>query len=190
MGSYFYVLAGLPFLEFESGRFPDLRDFLETCRLFLTDADQRVMESVKVEPETEGAWHPLLLRFWHWEIGLRNELARQRAELLGREAQIRLNDMGSDCTAIAGLRDSLKGIMQSESPLKVDEELDRLRWQYLDEIAAGQYFNLQQLIVYYLRLQILQRRQSLTSDSGREIYQDHYNNILSSIDGLQNGVRA
>ncbi|MGI9257136.1 MAG: hypothetical protein ACR2PY_09405 [Salinispira sp.] len=185
MSSYYYILASLPHLEFESDYIPDPADFLDLCRLFLSESDMRIVESATLHPHAEApaetapetAAVPLLEKFRHWEIGLRNELAKQRSQILNREAAIRLNDDGSDCTAVSGLADSVKLIMQSATPLEADIGLDRLRWQYLNELGSGHYFNVQQLIVYYLRLRIRIRRDRLTADSGIAAYNEQMNGV-------------
>ena len=184
---YYYAVASLPFLEFESDLLPTVEELLSLCYLCGGESGLRIIESVKLEPDFGASADPLLKSFWRWEIGLRNELARLRAQVLNREATVYLDDTGSDCTAIAGLSDALKIIMQSTSPLETDKGIDRLRWQYLDELESGQIFNLQQMIVYYLRLQILLRRRTLVADEGRKIYQQHYATLYQQ---AQNGVQA
>ncbi len=181
MSSYYYILASLPHLTFESEHIPEPAVFLDLCRLFLSESDMRIVESATLYPHAEApaetAAVPLLEKFRHWEIGLRNELAKQRSQILNREAAIRLNDEGSDCTAVSGLADSVKLIMQSATPLEADIGLDRLRWQYLDELGSGHYFNVQQLIVYYLRVRIRIRRDRLTADSGIAAYNEQMNGV-------------
>ena len=197
MSSYYYILASLPHLEFESGHIPVPADFLDLCRLFLSESDMRIIESATLHPHAEAAQEapaedaqeapavPLLEKFRRWEMGLRNELAKQRSQILNREANIRLNDEGSDCTAVSGLADSVKLIMQSATPLEADRELDRLRWQYLNELGSGHYFNIEQLIVYYLRVRICIRRALLTADSGITAYDEQYGIIMAETENLR-----
>ena len=176
MGSYYYAAASLPFLEFTSDVLPAAEDFLSLCYHCGGDAELKIIASASLEPNDVSA-HPLIRSFWRWEIGLRNELTRQRSLLLNRESVIHSDDTGSDGTAIAGLSEMLKALMQSSNPLEADEELDRLRWQYLDELECGHVFDIQQMIVYYLRLQILLRRRSLVVDEGRRLYQQYVADI-------------
>ena len=187
MGSYYYAIASLPFLEFTSDLLPDPEDIFSLVAICGSAEDARIIRRAKIEPDFIHPADPLLKRFWRWENGLRNELARQRAQTLNKEVLVHRDDAGSDGTAVAGLSDALKVVMQSDSPLEADEGLDRLRWSYLDELEIGQFFNLQQMIIYYLRLQILHRRRMLIADGGKKHYEAHYKIIYQQ---YQNGAQA
>jgi len=58
-------------------------------------------------------------------------------------------------------------------PLTVEKNLLLWRWQFLDSLEFGHYFDLEFLIMYYLRLQILKRLFTFNKKIGREKYQQY-----------------
>ena len=56
------------------------------------------------------------------------------------------------------LAEIARHLLALDSPLAADEELDRLRWRFLEELAFGHYFDLETLVIYRLKLRILERR--------------------------------
>lgn len=193
MGSYYYAVASLPYLTFETEDVPGREEFLEICRQWGTESDLEILSRITLEPDAPGL-HPILDRYQRFETGLRNELVKQRSQHLQRDPQdyIHSDKTGDDHTAVSGLSEQVRAAVQAPTPLKADEILDRLRWQFLDELEIGQFFNVQQMIVYYLRLQILLRRNSLTKETGREEFDGHYQKVRSQMQEIQNdnGVQA
>ena len=59
-----------------------------------------------------------------------------------------------------------KAILALDSPRAADEELDRVRWRVLEELAFGHYFDVETLVVYLLKLRILERRARFDAAAG------------------------
>jgi hypothetical protein len=68
-----------------------------------------------------------------------------------------------------------------ESPLQAEELLNRARWSYLDELEVGHYFDIEKILVYALRLQILARKALFEEDKGVEMFQKVYAEVTSPI---------
>ena len=49
--------------------------------------------------------------------------------------------------------------------------MNRGRWQFLEDIELGHDFDLERLLVYSIKLQLLERRESLTVEKGEERFQ-------------------
>ena len=45
--------------------------------------------------------------------------------------------------------------------------MESARWDYLDSLEFGRYFNLESLVLYLLKLKVLERRAGLMADRGR-----------------------
>ncbi|MBN1647418.1 MAG: DUF2764 family protein [Spirochaetales bacterium] len=56
-------------------------------------------------------------------------------------------------------------------PAEAELILDKSRWEYLEELEQGHFFELDNLLAYYLKLQILERRFSMTEEKGRKEYE-------------------
>jgi hypothetical protein len=187
MSSYYYAMSSLPYLRLDGDQYPSREEFLETARDAADEDDFRVISSSNLDPADGPAPHPLVEEFHRWETGLRNELVRQRAAALERDGQafVRRVDTGEDFTARSGLAEAVRAAVQAASPLKADESLDEMRWQYLEELEVGHFFTIEQMIVYYLKLQILLRRRSLTSEAGLEAFTGHYETVHSRMQQTQ-----
>lgn len=154
-GGYYYLVASLPHLKF--GAVPPLTrgQFLSRCAGQVSAAHYRVLAGVErfqARPTKTGL---ALLDRWHErERALRNALASARAKRLGIAAAAHLRDFRPD-PRLAGIA---QRVITLDSPLAADEELDRVRWRFLEDLAFGRYFDLETLVVYLLKLRILERR--------------------------------
>ncbi len=154
-GGYYYLVASLPHLQF--GAAPRLTpgEFLRRCAAQVSPAHYRILAEVKpfqTQPAKTGL--ALLDRWYERERALRNALASERAKRLGVTAAGHLRDFRPD----PRLAEIARQLLALDSPLAADEALDRARWRFLEELAFGHYFDLEALVVYRLKLRILERR--------------------------------
>ena len=183
MGQYYYTAAALPMLTF-SGEQPVTYDaFLSFCRDTLGSRDFTVLEQLSFSSPDRPIANPLAERWRVWETGLRDALADLRSRALGWGGVVRANRMPSIETARIAQNAAGTG-----SPLAAEELLDRARWNYLDDLQFGHYFDIEYLIVYSLRLQIVERRRLYTADKGAEAYREIYQSIQASMNaGVRDG---
>ncbi len=178
MNQYYYAVSSLPFLDFESAPLLTLSEFMDICRSTLTEKDFEVISSLHLNGLKGSDFSLSVLTKWvSWEGTLRNEIAKLRADSLDMEAEPYLYAVESNTEApgYAGIAYKL------DSPLLAEESIDRARWQFLDELESGHYFDLEKLIVYLLRLKILERRTMFTIEKGNENFQKIYENIKESV---------
>lgn len=154
-GGYYYLVASLPLMHF--GEAPKLASgpFLSRCATQVSAAHYAMLagvELVQSQPQITGL---ALLDRWHdHERALRNALAVARAQRLGIEPTAHLRHFRPH-PALAGFAQQLLAL---DSPLAADEALDRRRWQFLEELAFGHYFDLEILVIYRLKVLLLERR--------------------------------
>ncbi len=200
MSRYYYLISTLPLLSLDAERHPDRNEFLDLCARELTPGDRALLLQARLDPaaiqaEPEAAAGPaadvaggldadprlgdgspeasawLTLRRWiNWERCLRDELVRLRAQALGVEGSRYLRP----ASYIAGAVEAARSAASAENPLAAEAVLDRARWAQLDELEVGHQFDLAQLIIYALRLELLDRRAQMTSDRGRSSFESWY----------------
>ena len=177
MAQYYYLVASLPLLSYDSERALSTEEFLDACRPLVSPRHFRVLESAgSTDPAADGPSCRTLDLWRGWEISLRNELVRLRAKNLGREARVQATDSGSvEPQAIA------REAFSQESPLQGEHALNRARWRYLDELESGHYFDIDKVLVYLLRLQILQRKTLFDDRRGRELFDKIYAEIINPV---------
>lgn len=155
-GYYTYVLSALPGLSFGHKPLLTYAGFLEGCR-GLIDEDE-----VSVLSRLDGwDWsrpvpaEVFLLKAWRlFEVALRNELVRLRSSRKHADAARYLRADGWRDSWVAQV--ALNAVRQPAA-LEAEKLLDEERWKKLDELCLGHYFDFEALLVYGLKLLILER---------------------------------
>lgn len=162
---FYFLVASLPELSFDRPSPLLPADFLALCAEYLPDAACRLLAGTGLLESSAG---PPRLRVvslcFEWEHTLRHELARMRGRRLGWGAAPDSSAARHDpeLAALAGR------VMEIESPRMAEDELDRARWALLDSLEFGRYFDLEALVIYWLKLRILARRAAFNKQAGRE----------------------
>ncbi len=191
MSQYYFLVASLPLLSYEDRDAAEPAEFLETIGGHLTDADLRIVARATIEPppaDESSADHTRgneTLRAWtEYERGLRNALVRLRAgkRLVDPARFVRTGPSGSEGSDSVEIGEAVRDAWTQESPLSAEDALNRARWSFLDELEVGHFFDLDLIIVYFLKLQILARRRAYDRKEGeaqfveitRRIMNDYY----------------
>lgn len=178
MDQYYYAVSSLPFLDFDNTPSIKLDEFTAICKSTLIEKDFDIIKSISLNNLREiDSRIPVLKKWISWEGTLRNEIAKLRADSLGFNPEQYLFDIesNSEPPVIAGTAFKL------DSPILAEELLDKARWHFLDELEQGHYFDLEKLIVYSLKLQILERKSMFTTENGNVNFQEIYENIKEAI---------
>ena len=163
-GNIYYLIASLPHLSY-----PDLNPitidaFLSACQINLSPYHMKKLELIKEGKFDKKVLELSVVRMWQeWDMAARSELARLRAEKLGRPAVSVADYDGRMSSALEAAQDAFR----ASSPLAADDALESARWDYLGSLEFGRYFNLESLVLYLLKLKVLERRAGLVADRGR-----------------------
>jgi hypothetical protein len=157
MGSYYtYLISSLPALNFGSRPPFGAVEFIDKCAGLVA---QPGIELLRRIAETEGYFLDCsasgVLGEWSgFETALRNELARLRAGRKKTDAAkfVRLPDNPDAHTSHVAMT-----AYRSLSMLEAEKIMDQARWEFLDALAFGHYFDFDFLVVYILKLKILER---------------------------------
>lgn len=162
---YYYLIASLPMLTL--GQVPALGEdaFRERCRSQLAPADAEAVEDVfisggeRVEHDFLAAWRPR-------ETRLRNAVVRVRAQRLARAPDPFLRpEQGFDVHTLR----AVAAAFHQPSPLDREFELDRFRWQVLDELAGPAPFTASAVLAYAFKLRLALRWSRLEAVRGRQV---------------------
>lgn len=173
MSQYYFLIASLPLLSYENRDAMEPVDYLTMLADHLSPADLQTVANARIDApasEDESAaatGNPTIESWTRFERGLRNSLVQLRA---GGSADpndfIRLDRGGNDNTDPIELAEAAREAYNHESPLSGEDILNRARWFHLDELEVGHFFDLDRVIVYYVKLQILARRRVFTRAAG------------------------
>jgi len=156
MDKYYYLAAQLPFLKFNERTYLTRKGFLAEAKKWLSEGDFKLLSRLELSD-----FHPrpddfgILLEYKNFEKALRQEIALTRGAMASAEYRP---------------RKILKPKLLEGSPLDVERKLLRFRWEFIEEKEADNYFNLEFLILYFLKLQILERLFTFDKDKGTAIF--------------------
>ncbi len=107
---------------------------------------------------------PLIKRWIAFENTLRNELVKIRAKALGlsEDAYLR-SETAFETSAVSPIPSAL----QDASPLKVEKNLLELRWNFLAYQEVGHDYDFEALMIYGLKLQLLERLNKFDEERGQ-----------------------
>lgn len=136
----------------------DRQGFLSECRKWLSDGDIKRIEGAALGNAAGSDGTPVLRAWREFDKNLRSELA---------EARILAKSNRRDRPAL-----SIKGIWEQPDPLLIEQAFERFRWEYLDSLEAGNFFDINFLILYYIKLQIIERLSHFNKEIGEGVFQD------------------
>lgn len=152
MVNYYYLISSLPMLFFGARPPFNSEGFLDKCREFVSENDFAVLR---------GESESVFLRRWEdFDADLRNELVKIRAHRRHIDAHKYLRQeryVSVDTVSAA--------VAVSRNPLILDSEksLDQIRWDFLEDLAQGHYFDLEFLLIYGLKLRILEKWEQINT---------------------------
>jgi len=153
---YVYLISSLPFLSFSARPPFGFEEFLARCRDLIPEREYRMLGGLREHREFFlSPRAPAVLREWAvFEITLRNELARARAARKKTDPARFLRfpeEPRSEVSHVA------MNAYRSVSALDAEKLLDGARWEFLEGLGFGHYFDFEFLLVYGLKLMILER---------------------------------
>ncbi|MCX6556401.1 MAG: DUF2764 family protein [Candidatus Aminicenantes bacterium] len=175
MTQYYYLVASLPLLFFADTPPFSSQAWLTMCREQVSQGDFALLSRISFgELRPLPGDHALWQAYCAWETALRNELAMQRAQRLG----ISPDPFLREAPFYTGLSAQVKEALDAETPKAAENALDRERWSYLEELETNTQFDLGRLIVYRLKLLLLERKSQFRPGPGRESFTKEYNQVL------------
>lgn len=63
-------------------------------------------------------------------------------------------------------------LMENDNLVERERGLDLIYWNFLDEAVTFEYFSLERVISYMLRLMIVERWSKMNSESGRKVFME------------------
>jgi hypothetical protein len=142
--------------------------FIELCRQQLDQDDFQALE--------RGSGAAFWTAFQAWDETLRLNLARYRAQKLGREGAAQMEAPPDPAEAAAAAKTALS----FESPLEAELFLDQSRWNAVEALQGLDYFHVNTVFGYLVKLRLMERRAKFTVDAGFGAYKNLYNDIIGT----------
>lgn len=159
MDKHYYFVSQLPTLFFDGEAGIALEAFQAEGEKWLSDREQNILSRVSIEDADAAEGDPgALLDYKEFEFALRTELALWR-KTRGTDQEYRPSRF-----PVSIVRDS--------TPLEAERELLKLRWNYIENEAPAHHYDLEFLIFYCLKLQILRRLFTFNKEEGLKTFQN------------------
>jgi hypothetical protein len=159
-------MASLPMLAFGAKPLVSAKKFIEMCISFVPEEDTAAVEAaLGGYPHRYAAGERTLKAWADFETSLRNELVGLRAVRRKADpARYTKPDGGFDLEIhIAAIN-----AVRSPFPLESERTLDAARWKKLDDLTVGHFFDVDALIVYALKLAILEKWDRIGRAEGKK----------------------
>ncbi len=150
---YYYLVSSLPHLEFGTKPVISKQAFFAECGKWLSQKDLNLLQTADKDILENTPAQPEVLKEWgRADKSLREDLS------IAREAKKRSSSEKPPEFAAS--------IFDKENPLLMETEFERKRWAMLDELEFGCYFDVNILVIYLLKLKILERLGMFNKDEG------------------------
>lgn len=158
MDKYFYLISQLPSLTFDKSSYMTTDLFLEEAEKWLDGRDFKLLSKIELGSIDLVKQFPGSLQTYQKvENEFRNEVAAYR----------KANKEDLDYKPSLFPTSTLK----EGNPLEIEKKLLFFRWQLIEEMEVEHHFNLAFIMLYYLKLQILQKLAQFDKQKGMEKFQ-------------------
>ncbi len=163
MNRYYYLVAQLPYLQFGAPAPLESEELITEARKWITDGEFQLLRHIDFkDTEIYGTEPAPVRQYKEFEKNLREELVAWRE---AREEGIEHKPVLFNV-----------GLLKEGTPLDREENLLRLRWDFIEELETGRHFDYAVLVLYALKLQILEKLDEFDSELGMEKFK-HYTEV-------------
>jgi len=179
LAQYYYTIATLPFFSYDAVSAIRSEDFLARCAEDMSDSAYCSLCYAKLDisDQKEDELPAFLISWYRFERELRNELVRSRAAGLGMDAAVYVRP-GEGPT---GIEEIVRDALGQPTPLQAEDVLNKARWRKLEEMEVGHYFDLQRMMIIYLKLQLLERKGAFRPELGTERFEEIYADVREAV---------
>jgi len=176
---YYYFAASLPMIDWNGKLSMTVEEYCSTASRLLSKEDNvlmgKLLEDSDADIETDNSVAGSWIQF---NRNFRNEAASFRAQRAHKDP---IKSIRGTKENDPWLREVIHEAAKIPNPLEAETLLDRTRWQFLDDLVKGHYYDLEFLICYGLKLKILQRHQEYRSLKGKDAF-DHIRTMELPVD--------
>jgi len=158
MDKFYYTIAQLPALTFDKKPVLSTQEFLDEAEKWLTARDFSALMATDLRRMTPAKRDAgLYRRYQEFEATFRQALAEWRT---GRKA-------GQEVKPF----DLPLGLVKDGNPLEVEKRLLKYRWDFLEAQEEAHHFDLGFILLYYMKLQILDWLAEFNAEKGLAVFQ-------------------
>jgi hypothetical protein len=182
---YYYIASTLPTPQFAEAPPMSSAEFRGICARSLAPADRPKIEAVGSELGGAEALRAtgLLGRYFARETLLRNELARLRGQRGGNDPSAFMREGPKSVLDPEAIRAAARAFGAND-PLASELDLERSRWNWLEQESGRHVFDIDALVAYLLKILVLERLQLFREEHGAREYDAVYAAVLARANGV------
>ena len=209
MSNFEYIIASLPVLvpDYKYADGKGFGNFIEEIRENLSESDSETMdlllrgldgESLNEDFYAVALKHRnrFIRNYFHFDLNLRNAKVRWLNDRLGRPADqdvITGENPDAEDADIEGFRfrsvefaekGDLESTLAEENLLSREKALDEIVWKKAEELTVFDYFDLEAVLAFIVKLKIADRWLVLDPEEGRE----RFRRLVKEVKGTFKGV--
>ncbi len=162
MAKYYYFISSLPMLKMEEDPPFSYQEFLEKAKGLMKGKDYA--EILSCSSSAEGEPHSTLMKKWKdYKVLVESTLVDQRARKLGLDdSRYKLKGKADGV-----LSDRIQKIVNELDPLQGEREVLSIYFDFLSSIPLQDPFSVETLMIYALKLELLERSRSFSQERGK-----------------------
>lgn len=177
MATYYYLASTLPLLYPDREAPYTIDAFVSLALPLLSGSDVKSLALVH-EQGLEDSGIEVVQQYYRFSEGLSALLAGQRAAELGWEQKPETQGQSFINGEISRI---VHSALSASSPLEAERLLDGAKFAFLEQLEAGHYFDFTSLVIYYLKLTILEREARFEQAAGEQEFRRLLKSIQTSI---------
>jgi hypothetical protein len=152
---YYYLISSLKYLTFGDTVFPTENEFLSECEKWIEEKALTTIKNSDINYDLIKNDDPGEVRNWkEMNSVLRGELASIRK---ARKRNLHEKYHGE-----------IAKIFEEQNPLLMEKAVEHIRWNFIEEKEPDHNFDLERVILYYLKIRILTRLLAFNKEKGKE----------------------
>jgi hypothetical protein len=169
--------------------------FEEYEEMQLVDANAAVRENRLTELYYQWAMkcgNPFVARWFEFNLNLNNILVACTGRKYRMDIEVVGDNEVAECIKTSRQRDfgltpiiddlnTFQRIAEEPDLYEREKKLDLLKWQWLDEQTVFNYFSIERVFAYLVKLEIIERWLSLNHEQGEKIFRELINNLKNSV---------
>ena len=194
MNNYEYIISSLPVLSRDArpgdasteGLLAFIRSQLSAKDNALVDLLLRGHDDAQLGEafyrEVLASRDPFIREYFRFDLNLRNAKVRYLNRELGRPAE---QDIFMEPEGVFAEKDRAEAVLATRDILGRERALDDLKWGKILEINVFDYFNIDSILGFIARLQIISRWLLLDEQTGREMFRRLVDEVRGTFKGVE-----
>ena len=198
MNNYEYIISSLPVLskDYRYAEGKDFEDVVGEIRRELSRSDDALVELLleglegdNLTPEfyakALSSSDRFIREFFHFDLKLRNAKVRHVNSALSRPEDTDIVSLGKEDLSEFEEAPIVAFTLSQPDIVSREEGLDRIIWDKADSLSIFDYFDIDAVLAYILKLHIIDRWLTLDETKGRELFRKLVDEVRGSFKGVE-----